>query len=358
MSIQTTVKPTKRINYKNWLLALWTVPEFQEGEWVDPVTKWLMVTRASVLSMTVISGLLGGLLAAVAGKFDLGLTLLTTLGITLAHAGSNLVNDYWDARHGWDDLPDSPRANYGPQGFVHGDFSRRTLITAIVIILALASLIGLYLTLVAGWPVALFAVAGAAVLLLYSGDPFPLKYRGLGEIAVLIVWGPLMVGGTYYILARELPLWVIIASLPYALGVMTVLLGKHLDKYDFDRTHGIRTLVVIIGEKNARKLTQWCMVLMYVSALALLVMGFWMPKSMTVFGLFMPSVVLVLLAIPSLRQIWPIFNLPKPKEKPAYDPIWPLYFVGLAFVHNRNFGGLYLVGILLDIALRAFVFKA
>lgn len=347
-----------RINFKNWLLALWTVPVFQEGEWVDPVTRWLMVSRASVLSMTVISGLLGGLLAAVAGKFDLWLLFLTTFGITLAHAGSNLVNDYWDARHGWDNLPDSPRANYGPQGFVHGDFTRRTLMIGIFIILALASLIGLYLTTVAGWPVLAFALAGAAILLFYSGDPFPLKYRGLGEIAVLIVWGPLMVGGTYYILARELPLWVIIASLPYALGVTTVLLGKHLDKYDFDRQHNIRTLVVMIGERNARRLTQWSTALMYVSTLALLLMGLWLPRSMTVMGVFMPTLLLVLLAVPSARGLWREFNKPKPTEKPAYDPIWPLYFVAIAFLHNRNFGGLYLLGIILDIALRAFLVPA
>ncbi len=351
-------QPEHKIKFKNWFLALWTVPEFKEGEWVDPVTRWLMVTRASVLSMTVISGLLGGLLAAVAGKYNWWLLFITTLGITLAHAGSNLVNDYWDARHGWDALPDSPRANYGPQGFVHGVFPRRTLIAAIVIILAAASLIGLYLVLVAGWPVAIFAILGAAVLLLYSGDPFPLKYRGLGEIAVLIVWGPLMVGGTYYIIARELPLWVIVASLPYALGVTTVLLGKHIDKYDFDRRNKIGTLVVHLGEMNARHLTQWCVVLMYVSALALLFMGRWMPASMTIGGLFMPTLLLVLLALPSARWLWAIYNQPKPKEKPDYDPIWPLFFVAIAFIHNRNFGGLYLAAIILDVLLRTFLITA
>ncbi len=343
---QTTIATKRQIHFRNWLLALYTIPQFKEGEYVDPVTRWLIAMRASVLAMTVISGLLGGLLAAVAGKFDLGLLLWATLGLTLAHAGSNLVNDFWDARHGMD-TADSPRVNYSSQAFVNHEFSDRQLLIGTGIILAAAALIGLYLVVVAGPTVALFAVAGAAVLLLYSGDPFPLKYRGLGEIAVLIVWGPLMVGGTYYVITRELPLWVLAASLPYALGVTTVLLGKHLDKYDFDKRMHINTLVVLIGEQNARRLTLALVILMYVLALALVLTG-----------VLLPTVLLVLLALPAARWMWIIFAKPKPTEPPPDDPIWPLFFVGIAFLHNRRFGSFYLLGIVLDIAARAFILKA
>lgn len=340
------VETKHEINFRNWLLALYTIPQFKEGEYVDPVTRWLIAMRASVLSMTVISGLLGGLLAAVAGKFDLGLLLLTTLGITLAHAGSNLVNDYWDARHG-KDTPDSPRVNYSSQAFVNHEFSNRQLLTGTGIILAAAALIGLYLTILSGPLVALFAIAGAAVLMFYSGDPFPLKYRGLGEIAVLIVWGPLMVGGTFYVITHTLPPWVLAASLPYAFGVTTVLLGKHLDKYDFDRRMHINTLVVVLGEKNARRLTQACVGLMYLSVIALV---FASP--------LLPTILLVLLALPSAWWLWGVFSQPKPTEPPPNDPIWPLYFVGVAFLHNRRFGSWFLLGLLLDLALRAFVIRA
>ncbi len=343
---QTSVAVKHQINFKNWLVAFYTIPQFKEGEYVDPVTRWLVAMRASVLSMTIISGLLGGLLAAAAGRFDLGLLLLTTLGLTLAHAGSNLVNDFWDARHGID-TPDSPRVTYSSQAFVNHEFSNRQLLLGIAIILAAAAVIGLYLTLVSGPVVALFAIAGAAVLLFYSGDPFPLKYRGLGELAVLIVWGPLMVGGTYYIITQQLPLWVIVASLPYALGVTTVLFGKHLDKVDFDQSHGIRTLVVLLGERNARRLTQALVVLMYVAALGLVLAG-----------IFLPTVLLVLLAVPSAWWLWGVFSKPKPTEPPPDDPIWPLFFVGIAFLHNRRFGSLYLLGIILHIAVRAFILHA
>jgi 1,4-dihydroxy-2-naphthoate octaprenyltransferase len=285
--------------------------------------------------------LLGGLLVLVGApsQFSLGLTLLTTLGLALAHTGSNLVNDYWDARHGIDSA-DSPRVNYGPQAFVNGEFSKRQLLISTGIVLALAGLIGLYLAYVAGPLVLVFMALGAAVLLFYSGDPFPLKYRGFGELAVLLVWGPLMVGGTYFIQTQTLPLWVIIASLPYALGVTTVLFGKHLDKVDFDAQNKTNTMVVLLGETRARMATQILVALMYVSTLALVVAG-----------VFLPTALLVLLALPSAMWLWKIFSAPKPKTPPAWAIGWPLYFVGVAFIHNRRFGMLYLLGIILNIVL-------
>ncbi len=339
MKQETMTKHT--VNPKNWLLALYTMPKFQEGEWVDPITRWLIASRVAVVVMSVISGLLGGSLVLVGAptQFSLSLTLLTTLGLALAHTGSNLVNDYWDARHGIDSA-DSPRVNYGPQAFVNGEFSRRQLLVSTAVVLAVAALIGFYLAYVAGPLVLVFMALGAAVLLFYSGDPFPLKYRGLGEFAVLLVWGPLMVGGTYFIQTQTLPLWVIVASLPYALGVTTVLFGKHLDKVDFDARNKTHTLVVLLGEGRARWMTKILVALMYVSTVALVVTG-----------VFLPTALLVLFALPLAMWLWKIFSAPKPKTPPEWAIGWPLYFVGVAFIHNRRFGMLYLLGIVLNIAI-------
>jgi 1,4-dihydroxy-2-naphthoate octaprenyltransferase len=333
----------KTVNPKNWLRALYTMPKFAEGEWVDPVTRWLIASRAAVVIMSVISGLLGGLLVLVGapGQFSVGLTLVTTLGLALAHTGSNLVNDYWDARHGIDS-PDSPRVNYGPQAFVNGEFTKRELLFSTGIVLALAAAIGLYLTYIAGPFVLVLMGLGAAILLFYSGDPFPLKYRGLGELAVLIVWGPLMVGGTYYIQTQTLPWWVIVASLPYAFGVTTVLFGKHLDKVDFDAKNGTNTLVVLLGETRARQASKALVALMYVSTIALVLVG-----------VFLPTALLVLLALPAAFWLWRIYRQPKPTTPPDWAVGWPLYFVGVAFVHNRRFGMLYLLGIILQIVIYA-----
>src|SRR5205807_851393 len=92
----------------------------------------------------------------------------------------------------------------------------------------------------------LFALASTA-------PPLRLKKHGLGEPTVLVVWGPLMVGGTYYAATGHLPVSVVFASLPYALLCTTVLMGKHIDKIPWDARDGTHTLPVILGEPAARR---------------------------------------------------------------------------------------------------------
>ena len=105
------------------------------------------------------------------------------------------------------------------------------------------------------------------------------------------------------------------------------------------------TFVVLIGEKNARYLTLLLIALMYVSAIALVVTG-----------VFLPTVLLVSLALPTARWVWLVFTVPKPKEPPIAYPQWPLWYVAIAFLHNRRFGILYLIGIFSSVLLRALVF--
>ncbi len=325
---------------RSWLNAFYTIPKMEELQHADFVTRWLVAARAAVLIMTMLSAIIGGLLAAAAGHFSWGIFLLTALGLTLAHAASNLMNDFWDSRHGLD-TPDSFRVTYGPHPLENGMMNARQLLTGTLVILVVAGAIGAYLTLVGGWLVAALAVVGGAILVLYAGDPLPLKYIGLGELAVVIVWGPMMIGGTYYLLAGDLPLWVIVASLPYALGVTTVLFGKHIDKIDFDTRHRIRTLPIILGERNARAAVVVMIALMYLSTIALIIAG--------QFSLWL---LLVLLALPLARTTIEIYRAPKPAAPPANYPGWPLWFVGFAFVHNRRFGSFFVLGLMLQIIFR------
>ena len=89
----------------------------------------------------------------------------------------------------------------------------------------------------------------------YAAPGVKLKKRGLGEPGVLIVWGPLMVGGTYYAATGSIPGQVILASIPFALLSTTVLMGKHIDKLPWDGPANTRTLPVILGERTARTVT-------------------------------------------------------------------------------------------------------
>lgn len=316
---------------KLWLRALYTVPQVDPAA-VDPVSRWLILGRVSVVVMSAISAVIGGLLAARDEVFNWPLMVLVALGLILAHTGSNLVNDFWDYRHGIDS-DDSPRVNYGPHPLAGEANLFREFVVITLAILAAATAIGVYLTIESGPEVLIFALTGAALLLFYSGGPFPLKYIGLGEVAVFFIWGPLMIGGTYYVLAEELPGWVLLASVPYGLGVTSVLFGKHLDKLGFDRSKGIRTAPIVLGDTAARWVTIIVSVAMYASAAALAV---WQE---------MWALVLVIGALPLLWLLIKIYRDEKPDRPPEGYRNWPLWFVGIAFIHNRRFGILFVAGL-------------
>jgi 1,4-dihydroxy-2-naphthoate octaprenyltransferase len=335
------------VNIRMWGKALRIIPRIEKDEFekLDPVAKWLIATRGAVLFMTFFSCLIGGLFVILAtGGVDVVLWSLTALGLVLAHGASNLFNDYWDAKLGVDD-GNYFRLQYGPHPLLSGLYTEKRLLAWASTTAALAFAIGAYLTWQRGWEVALFAIAGGFILLLYAGKPFPLKHYGLGEPAVFIAWGPLMIGGTYFVLTRTLPVSVFLASLPYAIGVTLVLFGKHIDKIEQDTAKHIGTVPVRLGEARARKVSMALMVFMYVFSVGLVVTGY-----------FAVSMLIVLLSLPSARTFWQGYAKGRPEKPPPDYPyqIWPVWYVGISFVHNRKFGSLFLLGLVLDIVLRSF----
>ena len=180
----------------------------------------------------------------------------------LAHATNNMINDYFDTIGGVD-TEGYTRTLYAPHPLFSNLISKEGLIAAIVAC-NLADLgIGVWLMAARGWPVAAFALAGLFISVFYVAPPLKLKHHGLGEPGVFVVWGPLMIGGTYYVTAGTLPSWIWLASVPYALVVTTVLIGKHVDKYEQDGARGIRTLPVILGREFSLRLNQLLMIAFY-----------------------------------------------------------------------------------------------
>ncbi len=323
-----------------WLKALTIVPRVEKGEWerLDSISKWLIATRSVVLIMTFLSSAIGGLLAYKVGKFQLFPWLLCTMGLILAHATNNLLNDLVDHLLGVDE-GNYFRIQYGPQPLENGFMSWKSHLLYIFFTGLFPLAIGIYLIYLRGLVALLLFLAGAFFLLFYT---FPLKYIGMGELAVLIVWGPLMVGGSFFIASGEWNWQVVIASLPYALGVASVLLGKHLDKWEFDKMRKIGTLPVLLGESKARILTIAVMLAQYLLVIYLVIIRF-----------FSPALLLVLLVLPSFLYVFQIFKMPKPKKMPnGYrEDVWPLWFVAGTFWHNRRFGIAYLVGLIIDVML-------
>lgn len=332
------------MNVGMWLQALRVIPRLSRDEWarLDHISRWLVAARGAVLVITFISAGVAGLLAIRDGGFDAGLWVLATIALLLAHATNNLLNDWTDHKKGVD-RDNYFRTQYGPHPIESGLMTERGLLGYAAWSGGLALLIGAYLVYARG-PLALaLLAAGAFFVLFYT---YPLKYIGLGELAVLIVWGPLMIGGTYFIATGRWDNTVAVAGLPYALGATGVIFGKHIDKYAEDKAKGIHTLPVLIGESAARLLMTGILLAQYVLVAALVFIGF-----------FTPLLLVVFLAYPQLRSALAVLRHPKPAERPADYPAtaWPIWFVGYAFVHNRRWGSLFLLGLVGEVVARQFV---
>jgi 1,4-dihydroxy-2-naphthoate octaprenyltransferase len=331
------------MNITMWRKALQVIPHVSKEEWqkLDVISKWLISTRAAVLIMTFLSGAFAGIFAFRDGNFNLLKWIFLTLGLIFSHATNNLLNDYTDFNRGVD-KDNYYRAQYGPQPLVHGLFTKRQQLTYAGVTGGIALVFGLILVFMTNsWWTVLLLGLGVFFVLFYT---WPLKYIALGELAVLLVWGPLMIGGGYFVITGSWSWTVVLASLPYALGVTGVIFGKHIDKYEMDKERKIHTLPVVIGEQTARYMLVGMLILQYILTFVLVVNGY--------YTLVMAAVVL---AIPTLRKIWPMFSAPKPAEKPAdYPDVWPNYFVAAAFIHNRAFGVWFMLALIVDSVLTVY----
>ena len=308
----------------------------------DAISKWLVITRAAVFSMTVTSGLIGGLLAVGAQQLthevvvNWGLLTLAVAGLVAAHAANNMINDYFDLEGGVD-TDDYVRALYAPHPILSGWVTKRQLGAAILLVNAIDLAILLFFVTQRGWLVVPFAFGGLFVSVFYVAPPIRLKHIGLGEPGVFVVWGPLMVVGTFFVATGQIPAWTWIASLPYAILVTTVLFGKHIDKIEADRKKDVRTMPVLLGERRARFVAQALMIAFYPIVIGAVLAG-WIG----------PWVLLVLLGVPRLLNVLTTFSTPRPEVAPHSYVGWPLWFVGAAFVHTRRAGGLLVLGLLLN----------
>ncbi|MBU6283610.1 prenyltransferase [bacterium] len=329
------------MNTAMWGKAIRVIPRVDKQEWdsLDLVSRWLIATRSAVLVMTFNAAAIAGLLAARDGRFHLVPWLMVTVGLLFAHATNNLVNDLTDHAKGVD-KDNYFRAQYGPQPLEHGLLTRGQMLAYIAVTGAIALAAGLYLVATRGQATLALLGIGAFFVLFYT---WPLKYVGLGEVAVILVWGPLMVGGGYYVVTGDWNWPVIVASLPCALAATTVLFGKHTDKLQADRAKGIRTMPVLLGETNARMATIAMLTLQYL-------LVFWLVAT----GKFSFLLLAVLGAAPWWWRAVQAYLQPRPAAPPAeYPPgIWPLWYAAFAFQHTRRFGLLFLAGLAADVVAR------
>ena len=302
---------------------------------LDPVTRFLYAARSVILVISAQSAIMAGLLAATDRRFEVVPFVLVLVGYVVLHAISNLSNDYFGYRRGHD-TADSPRRRYTLHPIASGAVTPRFLVTGLLVLSAVAAGIATYFVVLRGWPAVWLAVIGGGLLYAYDAAPRALKELGLGEVAAFVVWGPLMIAGGYFVITGHWSGAAWVAAVPPGLGVMSILVGKHIDQRGFDREHHQRTLPVVLGERAARLLNQAAVAGMYAtSAIAVAA------------GALTPFVALVLIAAPRAFRALRVMAAPAPAQPPVGYLGWPLWYHRVCLVHNRAFGWLYIAGLAL-----------
>jgi 1,4-dihydroxy-2-naphthoate octaprenyltransferase len=308
-------------------------PGAEEVRHLDAASKFLYSARSVILVISAQSAIIAGLLALAARRFDALDFVLVLAGFVAAHMISNLSNDYFGYKRGHD-TPDSPRMRYTVHPLASGVLDARTLLAGLAVVSAIGLSIMAFFIVQRGWTALAFAAAGVALLFLYDAAPVPLKSLGLGEPAVFLVWGPLMIGGGYAMIAGEISTGAFTASVPYGLGVMSILVGKHIDQMDFDRGKNIRTLPVLLGERTARALNVATLALIYLVTAGLIVAG-----ALT------PFAAVIVIALPRAWRAMTLMSRPRPQNAPEGYVGWPLWYHRACLVHNRLFGWIYILGL-------------
>ena len=217
---------------------------------------WLLfrATRLPFLSATLVPVLLGIAVAARQGTFDPLLAVLTVVGAAAVHLGLNVSNDVFDDVLGADRLNYTPTPYSGGSRVIqYGLLTRREMALLSATFYGLAIAIGLVLvTMTRSLELLAIGVLGVIVSLGYTAPPLKLVYRGLGEFAVALGFGPLMLVGAYVVQTGHVALEPVIASIPVALLVALILYVNEIPDRPADEAAGKRTLVVRFSPEIVR----------------------------------------------------------------------------------------------------------
>jgi len=219
---------------------------------------WLLAARPKTLPAAAAPVIVGSAVAFYDGSFRVGPALAALFGALLLQIGANLANDVFDFHRGADTVERLGPARVTQSGLL----SPAQVLSGMWVCFGLATIMGVYLTAVAGWPVVLIGAASILAAIAYTGGPIPLGYYGLGDLTVFLFFGPVAVCGTYYVQAGDVGLHPILSSLPMGFLITAILVVNNLRDIETDRAAGKRTLAVRLGESA----TRWEFLLLIVGA--------------------------------------------------------------------------------------------
>jgi len=214
----------------------------------DAVRIWVMAARLRTLPAAIAPVLVGTSVAVQRGVFRPGAFVAALLGALFIQIGTNLANDYSDARRGAD-----AEDRVGPVRVTAGGLvPPRQVLIATYVTFGLAVVCGLYLVAVAGIELLFVGVASIAAGVLYTGGPKPYGYEGLGELFVFLFFGVVAVTGSTFAQLQQWPWESFVLSVPIGLLAAAILMVNNVRDIDSDRRAGKRTLAVRLGRERGR----------------------------------------------------------------------------------------------------------
>ncbi len=211
---------------------------------------WLMAARLRTLPAAVAPVIVGTALAGYLGDFHVLRLIAALVGAIFIQVGTNLSNDYSDARRGAD-----TEDRLGPVRVTAGGLvPPQRVLVATYVSFGVAVLAGIYLIAVAGPLLLLIGAASILAGVLYTGGPRPYGYEGLGELFVFLFFGIVAVAGSFFVQVRHLHWEAFALAVPVGLLAAAILVVNNVRDIDTDRRAGKKTLAVRLGRERTRVL--------------------------------------------------------------------------------------------------------
>jgi 1,4-dihydroxy-2-naphthoate octaprenyltransferase len=235
---------------------------------------WWQASRPFSFTVSVLPPILGGLIAAMENpgiKINWLYFALALIGCVIAHAGANMIGDYFDFKKRVD-----REGTFGSSGVLISNLIEpKKVFIGSMVAYVIASSIGVYLaaSIPNGLYLILIIVLGAVLGIFYAAEPFSFKYHALGDLAVFISFGPAMTLGAYFVQAHHFSWTPVLYAIPVAFLVDAVLHSNNLRDIKNDSVVNIKTVAILIGERNAKLMYYGLVLSSYASVVVLIVVN-------------------------------------------------------------------------------------
>ncbi len=212
---------------------------------------WWQAFRYHYVPPSIFPAVLGGLVSwANNDRFFPLYFLLVLIAVIINHIGLNMTDDYFDYKHSVDTLKPGEKNPYtGGSGILtSGGLKTRSMFKAFTLCYLLTATIGLFLTFARGLPILFFGLAGIFCAIFYTAPPIRLGHRGLGELVMLMSFGPIIGLGAFFVQAQVLTLEAFMATLPMGIMLFSMIVLNEIPDIEEDTAAGKLTLVARYGK--------------------------------------------------------------------------------------------------------------